>query len=256
MIWQSRDQFVALTPQDYGTAGSRPLPNDHPAQLTAERLSEFLLSIDVRETAADKPVALFTPSSAQIVTPYLQQAFNQATPGEDVTFAVIGLHTSLFGFAKSPKVTTGRIFYQGGVLNLILGLVQKDVNEREDRRLSPFTPGSRVKTSQGEWTLQPRTGQATFALLRRDWLKSVPALPLPAELPPPEKMSPLSAAPPPVPKAVSLPTMTPAPVLQAPKAVDARGPAERLLLLTELKDRGLIKEEEYVSKRAEILKGL
>lgn len=241
MIWQSRDQFVALERQDLGPDGPA-LPNDHPAELTPDRLTAFLASIDLRSADSDKQAPLFTRSAVQVLAPHLRQGLRQAAPGEDVTFAVIGLHDALYGLAKSPMVTTGRLFYKGGRLNLIVGLVQKEVNDRDDRRLSPFTPGSRKKAPAGEWTLQARAGQDAVTLVRKDWISSGEDLRTPV-------------VPPPVVEKGGAPAQVrPAP--SAKRHEDAHRPAERLTILNELKEKGLISEEEYRAKRQEILNGL
>jgi hypothetical protein len=241
-IWQSRDQFEALERQD-SPQGATAISNNHPLQIAPERLSAILASIEVRSEDNDKPEQLITNQSLEVLVPQLVLGFRQATPGEDVTFAIIGLHKALYGLAKSPKVTTGRAFYTAGRLNIIFGLVQKDVNEREDRRLSPFTPGSRQNVPTGEWTLRPQSGRNGFALARKDWVTvsdewqtTVVSAPVAEQRFPPVQTAP---APPP-----------------EKRNSDTRNPAERLSTLKELKDKGLITEEEYRGKRLEIMNGL
>lgn len=231
-LWQSRDQFVALERQDGSTANPAQ-PNDHPADLTLDRLTAILESIEIRTADGGKPEPLFTRPAVQALAPQLQQALHQASPREDVTFAIIGLYNAMYGLAKGPKVTTGRVFYKGGRLNIIFGLVQQDVNDRDDRRLSPFTPGSRQKTSKGEWALLPQPGQNGYNLVRKDWVTfgdewqtAVSQTPAIEKNAPPEKHR------------------------------DMRSPTERLIILNDLKNKGLISEEEYRGKRLEILNGL
>jgi len=235
-LWQSRDQFVALERQDITSSGSAQ-PNDHPAELTLDRLTAILSSIDVRPTDGAKPEPLLTRSAVEVLAPYLRQALQQASPSQDVTFAVIGLHNALYGLAKSPKVTTGRVFYKAGRLNIIVGLVQQEVRDRDDRRLFPFTPGNRQKASAGEWTLLTKT-----PLVRSDWMDfgddwQAPVVPKPVV----EQL---------------LPSVQTAPAPPEKRDSDTRRPADRLSTLNELKDKGLISEEEYRGKRLEILNGL
>lgn len=226
-LWQSRDQFVALERQDSGPGESVPL-NDHPVEISPERLTAILASIRIQPADNSKAEQLMTYQSLEVLVPQLVQGFRQAAPNEDLTFAIIGLHKSILGLAKSPRVTTGRAFYQGGRLNIIFGLVQQDFNEREDRRLAPFTPGSRGKRATGEWTLLSQPGQSGYQQPRKDWLTFTDhwqaAIPRPPEVE--QKVS---------------PRMT---------------PAERLTTLKELQEKNLISEEEYRRKRDEILNGL
>jgi hypothetical protein len=228
-LWQSSDQFVTMELQD--SVSTNPVqPNDHPIELTLDRITAILASIDIQATDDGKPEPLFTRSAVQVLAPHLLQGLRQASPKEDVTFAVIGLHNALHGLAKSPKVTTGRVFYKEGRLNIIIGLAQQEVRDRDDRRLFPFTPGVRQKPSEGEWQLlaQARKG---CTLERKDWV------------------------------IFSDDWQEPAAELSAPAQPgkgtnDGRTAAERLTTLKDLRDKGLISEEEYQKKRTQILDGL
>lgn len=241
-LWQSRDQYVALERQEAGSAVQVP-PNDHPVDLTLDKLTAILESIEIRTADGSKPEPLFTRPAVQVLAPHLQQALHQASPREDVTFAIIGLHSALYGLAKSPKVTTGRVFYQAGRLNIIVGLVQQEVRDRDDRRLSPFTPGSRQKAPEGEWTLLPQSGQNGFTLARKDWVT------FGDEWRPSGVQMPITEQ--------NVPSLQAAPAPQPEKRHhEQRSPAERLSTLNELKNKGLISEEEYRGKRLEILNGL
>jgi hypothetical protein len=240
-LWQSRDQFVALDSKDSPRGGAA-ISNDHPIDLSRERLTAILASIEVRTEDGGKPEQLLTSQSLEALVPQMVQGFRQAAPEEDVTFAIIGLYKALHGFTKSPKVTTGRAFYKGGRLNIIFGLVQKDVNEREERRLAPFTPGRRQKAAEGEWTLLPQTGQNGFDMFRKDWVT------FSDEWRAPVAQTPIAV------KIVPLVETTPS---QSEKRVnDTSRPADRLTTLNELKEKGLITEEEYRFKRLEIMNGL
>lgn len=235
-IWQSRDQFVSVVIQD-SSGKTATDANDHPVDMPLDRLSSIFNSISVRLEDGKKPGPLFTVAAVEVLVPHLLQGLRQAAPGDDVVFAVFGLHDALYGLAKSPRVTTGRVFYKAGKLNLIVGLVQKEVNDREDRRLSPFTPGSRQKVSNGEWTLLTGT-----PLVRRDWMafgEEWQAPVVPAAV---------------VEKKAAAEQVTP--VQPVKRQEEARRPAERLMILNELKEKGLVTEDEYRAKRLEILNGI
>jgi hypothetical protein len=240
-LWQSRDQFVALEQQD-STATGPAQPNEHPLDLTLDRVTAILESIEMRADDGGKPEALLTRPAVQALAPQLRRALQQASPTEDVTFAIIGLHDALYGLAKSPKVTTGRVFYKAGKLNIIVGLVQQEVRDRDDRRLFPFTPGIRKKPLEGEWTLLPQHGQNGYTQIRKDWVAfSTEWQATVAQPPVAEKIVPSTSA-------------RPAPSIK--QSNDARNPAERLNTIKELKEKGLISEEEYRSKRMEIFNTL
>jgi hypothetical protein len=240
VLWESRDQFVKIESQDAIKGGTK-IPNEHPADISQERLGEILGAIELRSEDSKKLVPLFTRSSLENLIPLLQDGLRQASPKEDVTFAVIGLYSSAFGLSKSPKVVSGRIFYQGGKLNLIFGKAQELVNERQDRRLYPFTPGSREYTAEGEWSLLPQSGQPALTMLRKDWLVFA------------NDWKPTAA-----PASVGEKTgesSEPSPLNQIFKG-KASKTADRLSVLKELRDKGLITEEEYRGKRLMILNEL
>lgn len=243
LLWQSRDQFVALEPQDAGSTGPA-LPNEHPAALTGEQLATQLAALQFRATEHAPAVPLFTRNTLDALVPQLLIGLQQATPGDDLTFAVISLREALYGLAKEPSVTTGRLFIKDGRLNIIVGLAQHDVNEREDRRLAPFTPGSRRTTAGGQWQLQAPTQPPGYTLVRRDWATVATS------------WQPLTA-----PQSFPPATVPSAPMLHQPapplnQREPARTPAERLTTLKELKDKELITDEEYRSKRLQIMNEL
>ncbi len=240
-IWHSRDQFVALEPQEKRSTCSVE-PNDHPCEIPPDRLTAILASIEFSPAESAKPEPLFLSESLELLVPQIVQGFRKAAPGEDVTFAIIGLHKSLLGFARSPKVTTGRAFYTDGRLNIIFGFAQKDFNEREDRRLSPLTPGKREEALDGGWQLLPQPGRNGYTLIRKDWVTFSDAWRA--------AVAPLPVATQNAPPAHSIPAQ---PVKQT---IDTRKPAERLVTLNELKEKGLITAEEYRAKRQEILNEL
>lgn len=240
-LWQSRDQFVALDRQESPKDGAVIL-NDHPVELSEGRLTALLTSIEFHSEDSGKPEQLITSQSIEVLAPQIVLAFRKAAPGDDVTFAIIGLHKAMYGFAKSPKVTTGRMFYKAGKLNIIFGLVRKDFNEREDRRLSPLSPGSRNKAAEGEWTLLAQPNQKGYNQVRKDWVTFSD-----------EWQAPVSQVPVPV---QNVPSAQTTPAQFGRQKNDTRTPAERLTTLNELKDKGLISEEEYRTKRLDILNGL
>ena len=207
-----------------------------PVDLEPETLEAQLAVIQVWGEKGAKAEALFSPAALRVIVEPLAQALKTASSKDDVVFAVIGLHSSLNGLAKSPKVTTGRLFRQDGSLNLIIGQMQQDVNEREDRRLAPFVPGTRRQPANGDWQLKSPAGQDLFSLKRKDWIVFSGA-PRPITIPAPDSDKPRSSR-------------------DMPAPAEVRSTVERMLILNELKDKGLITDEEYRGKRQQILDGI
>lgn len=246
-LWQSRDQFVALEDQG-GSPQQKVELNTHPAVIPAARIEALLSSLDVRVSDSNAVEPLFTRESLDVLVPQLQAALGQARPDEDVTFAVIGLYKALFGLAKSGRVTTGRVFVKDGRFNIIFGLVRQDFKEREDRRLSPFTPGDRKYVLPGEWKLLPQEGQK-IDFIRKDWVV------FDSSWQPPVEAAPTPAIPAP---AAPVPAVAPKGTPQNLNIPNEGRPsaAERLIILNDLKSKGLISDDEYKAKRISILNEL
>jgi uncharacterized membrane protein len=235
VIWETGEGRVALIPQDTGKA-VQVTPNNHPVELTDDLLIGLLSSVQVRDTPKDKLGPLFTEGSLQLLAPYIQQAFRKAGPDDDVSFVVVGLYKTMLGFASRAMITSGRVFYKDGKLNLLLGIVKQDIRYTSagggtDFRL--IAPGFRQTAAQGEWSLVPSEDRP-FEMLRNDWVvfdtKTAFAV------------KPVAAAPP--------PTATAQP---SRKSAAERPLSERLATLNDLKAKGLITEDEYKTKRREIM---
>ncbi len=224
-IWQHRDQFVAVVEKD--GPPSTP-PNNHPAELSTDQIQGALGTLTLNDKGAENSIPLFSNDELKVLGEQIRTGLAQASPEEDITFAIIGNHLSFYGLAKRRMVTTGRVFYYNRKLNLILGMIHEDVSDYDDRRLKPFYPGSRTVSTKPVLKVTASTGEnILFASDRPDWLI----------------LSPNSATPPvtqtPVPEKVSSPA--------------SRSIEERLLLLDELKRKNLISEDEYQTKRRKIL---
>ena len=232
VIVETRELYVSVVPQD--SAGHIPVPpNSHPAEMTEELLVTLLDSVQVRDTLKAKPTPLFTEGALQLLAPHLQQALRKAGPREDVTFIVVALYKTLLG-GNTPKTTSGRLFYLDGKLNLIFGVVKDEGRSRldaQDRDYRLIAVGSRQETAAGDWSLV--TGEdRPFELPRKDWVVVDPKAA--------RVVKPAVAA-------------TPAATPYMKKGPTDRPLSQRLATLIELKEKGLITEEEYKAKRREIM---
>lgn len=192
-IWKHRDQFVRIEAQDR-TAGTVP-PNEHPARIDAAELRTMLGSIEVRfqpkgrsilGNLADriqgdeKPAPMFTNQELEILGDAISAGLAQAGPRQDVTFAIVGVHRGLIGFSHDRAFITGRVFVQGGKLNLIIGSLHEGYEENLDRRMFPFEVGSRQYKAPSSrekapraWQPVPVAGLQTPTVdgrVRHDWL--------------------------------------------------------------------------------------
>jgi hypothetical protein len=288
-VWRVRDQYVRVEPRD--DAGEpAAVPNDQPAELSPAAIDAFLAGLRVCSGSSAESSALLAADQREVLSRELPEAFRRAGPWQDVTFAVLGVKSILWGLGRSPAVTAGRMFVQGGGLNLILGDVQKAVDEYSGRPVEPFVPGSRRAPLAGGWSLvldEGSTANRRVALVRHDWVRAdletaVAAPPSAAQVPtapatPPTKAAPESPAQPPTsaqrrplpapaaqppasPPAASPPREPTGEALASPGSERAREGLEavqqRLWVLEELRRKGLITPEEYRASRARILEDL
>ncbi len=286
VLWSGDDQWVRIEPQDDPAA----LPNDHPAQLGTEAITTALGALQVRLVDADAGTetqrAVFTREELGKLAPQVASGLATAGPRQDVTFSTIGSHAlAAGGLMKDPGVNAGRVFYEGGKLNVIFGELQSNYRKRNvyGQRSEDFIPrrqGPRGKATKQKWTLAAPPGVEFHATsdggIRNDWVTIDAAIagsqkmaaPQPSEAPPRQAASaPVATAPVPSPPAG---VATPVPV---PDAATATAPAaatepasktgtsnadleQRLQKLKELKEKGLISEEAYQAKMQELLSEL
>jgi hypothetical protein len=152
-------------------------------------------------------------------------------------------------------VTTGRSFVAKGMLNLVLGKIHEDVSDREDRRLNPFVPGSRsgsadanfgmissnikgaeLKSNRQDWILIPLAALTAVPPLTKETAGNLDHSSVPSEKVPAAKKSEEPAG------SISMPR--------------AKSPEDRLRTLNSLREQRLITEDEYRSKRTQILNDL
>lgn len=246
-VWKVREQFVEVVPQERG--GNAPVAaNEHPPEVSSGEIRRLLASAAVTMPGAEAPVPLFSEQALKVLEEAGVKALRQAGPDEDVIFAVFGYYSALEGFLKETRVTTGRMFYQDGRLNLILGIVHRDVMDNEDRRLNPFVPGSRLKPSAIEGRITAAAGGLPFATKRPDWLVFSPYRDAP----------PVAEAVQPLPEPAAPAVAPPAPIRDTTKKAERpagqpRSLEERLIILNGLKSKGLITDDEYRQKKLQLL---
>jgi hypothetical protein len=294
LIWRNRDSYVRLERQDVRKGRAVP-PNAHPVNISPDRLENGLAKIEIKRSKKEGPIPLFTEWELESLSKHVSAGLAQARPDQDVTFSIVGWPKGERLGLKEPKLTTGRVFYQGGQLNLIFGEAHREANDQDwpirehesDRRLDPYVPGMRSFTKRHEWELMAEPGSGIHRPLgvkRTDWLVFAPQ----ALAAPPTAVSARGGAPaaaasevdqlrqelqqlrremqsgrsapggyyPPAAPAQPAQTYAPPPPPQAQPPGGAGGSVQqRLLVLEDLWRRGLISDEEYETKRQKILGG-
>jgi hypothetical protein len=247
-VWQQSDQYVKIEKQD-SLPDVEVKANCHPIDISVGRLRNMLDSIKVRSSEEGKPTELFTDDELKTLSAQIHTGLVSAGPDEDITFATIGHHAALAGLLKQRMITLGRVFCQGGEINIIFGDVLREVNEKEDRRLHPYLQGMRKGGGGRQFELALVQGKEKFIMKRPDWVIFPVAGPVSTVIGP---------AAPAHGESVDMQTRGGQPETPGGKPATAgKGSIEeRLILLNDLKNRKLITDEEYRAKRREILNEL
>jgi len=284
-LWTGDDQWIKIEPQDDAAAP----PNDQPATLdqttVANALGTLRVSIADPDTGTSVQKAVFTREEIANLAPYVTSGLAKAGPRQDVTFSTIGSRSRGAGSTiKDPSVNAGRVFYQGGKLNVIFGELQSNYRKKliygqRDQDFTPRRVGTREKVSDQKVAFAVTPGAGT---VRSDWLaidlavagsqpvtataatQSAPAAsaaPAASGTPPASQPAAAQSASP----AAAHPAPPPAPPVVAPVPSSAGAPAatdkttdleHRLRALKDMKDKGLITEEAYQAKMKELLSEL
>jgi hypothetical protein len=262
-LWEHRYQYVRLVPQDH-CQGAQVIANSHPQDLDG-RLRPALASLRIDLPDLEKTAPVFTRSELEQATGPLLQAFRMAAPDEDVAIAIEGAHPGNYGFHRS--IITARLFIQNGdELHVIFGKLHDAVDDYDspwhaeptDYRIKPFEPGSRCQKAGKEFPAIIASPGVQFqqqeGTARKNWLAiSLSAPPQPTQAPMPMAMPP----------ATQPPTVTAPPAVHGTEAVMPKATEplqksleEKLQILKNLKDKGLISDQEYQEKKKEILDSL
>jgi hypothetical protein len=250
VLWSANDQWVKIEPQDDAAAP----PNDHPARLASEAISNALAALRIRivdeDTATEAQRSVFTAEELRNLAPRIASGLAKAGPEQDVTFSTIGSHPrAAGGLVKDPGVNAGRVFYVDGKINVIFGELQSGYRKRSvyGQRTEDFTlrqQGSRTRAAEHEWALAARPGielHSNAGGVRNDWVQID------------------------VTAAASDAAKAPAAAARAVAPGSGEGPAvtksssdleHRLKTLKELRDKNLISEEAYRAKMQELLSEL
>lgn len=209
-------------------------PNEHPWSVTPVALRAALATLRVGSGKQDQP--LFLDPELDEIAPPLARALAEVGPREDIGFAVTGYH-GMFERLQGRQVTTGRLFVRDGKLQMVLGLVHGEFEQtlRGSGVLREFTLGSRRVSLDARGSAHGGAWR-TVGEGRSDWVAVARA-----EVVAPELQHRPAAD---------------QPAMGAGVDQTTAKFAGRLRVLQNLRERGLISEEEYLDKRRAILDGL
>lgn len=194
-------------------------PNQITPDLNPEAIEGALQQIKIRRNK--EPQALFLANETKILSLGLAKALSSTKENEDVVFYYPQERGG--GLITEKLMTVGRVFVQNDKLNIIFGTIQETYEGQwlKARMLRRFKPGSRQASNLTDWSVI-NNKQATVDATRKDWVQ----IKLVAD--------------------AAAPAKTAAPVTAE----------SRLQKLQQLKDKGLINDDEFNVKRQQILDSL
>ncbi|KQW00253.1 SHOCT domain-containing protein [Rhizobacter sp. Root1221] len=233
---------IQLVPREGG------VPNQHPRVVEPEVIRQQLSALRLTPPKGAVEPLFGEAESADLAEP-IARALAAAKPDQDLLLLSTSRRDG--SYFSPPVGLTARLFVANDRLNVIVHDARNEYYSRwRGTSIRPdFTFGSRTAASKTNLLAQ------AGVLQRPDWA-ALPLVPLAAD---PAKPA---VAPAPVVVQVApyvAPAAAPAAVAPAPAAAPAVAPSEaenRLRTLKRLRDGGLISEEEFQQKRAEVLKAL
>ena len=125
-LWRSgKNQYVKLVEQE-DSLGEATLPNEHPVVLSPQEVRDALGQLRRWEEAgyfSDRETTdAFSNAQRHILGQAISAGLARAQPGQEIVFALAGTSNpdSSISFLGT-MFSAGRVFYQGGRLHLILG---------------------------------------------------------------------------------------------------------------------------------------
>lgn len=141
IIWKSGYNQFVLVNFDAKKHG----PNQHPVKLNVQEIDAALKSLTLRGEGFsgqdEQPEPVFTFLTAKRLAENIAKGLNQASPEQDLFFTVQSSKQKLLILTKK-FVTSGRAFYRDGKLNIIIGDYEIALNDELERILDPGETGT------------------------------------------------------------------------------------------------------------------
>ncbi len=234
--------------------------NQHPVSFSAEQLTRLLGQFYKLE-GNKEPAPYFSQDEISRLATKLVPLFAKAKPGDDIEFGTSFNESGSFLIPR--KLNAGRLFVENGQLNLITGMcaAEQDITYQQlHNHYRELDHGSRMKPVEKLHCELLAGNNAERVNNRSDWLRLNINLALTSNavlvFPSARKLT--------FGTNVSTEAVTSSAPIQS-TSMSAKPPGsttslseseERLLTLKQLHHKGLINDEEYEQKRAEIIKGL
>lgn len=155
VIWKSgRYQVFKYEKQDSSKFGK----NNHPVNLDEKEITTALTALEFTEKklfTGETIKSVFTIAQVNLLGKQLAKGLKNAKPGQDIIFVLVGSNPKLILLSEKYFIT-GRVFYKDGKLNMILGEYYMVRNTELERVFDPgdnravsysFNYGSRTRQS-------------------------------------------------------------------------------------------------------------
>ena len=272
VIWEAgTNVYIKYAEQDNSNFGE----NDHPVVLKVEEISRALGSLKFLENdlsdADQEQQSVFTVEQIELLSQNLANGLAKAKSNQDINFALDRRSKKLFSLKANRLFVAGRAFYKDEKLNIIIGEYDRGADEGFEAVYDPthvgivryhFDHGRRTKGSKGLKkpiiTGQGVENQQLMGTQRTDWLvidlKLVSeASDLRARMHKTEEQARKRQE---LKELLASEEVNPSHPAAAVSATPTRSFEERLTTLNQLRDKGLISDEEYALKRKQILEDL
>ena len=180
-IWRSGlNRYFKYVEQDRSTAGK----NDHPVKLDAKKISTALKALEFEDKSflrGEEIKLVFSIPQINLLGNQLAKGLKKARPEQDIIFVMEGNESKLVVLTQKTFVT-GRVFYKDGKLNIILGEYDLGRNDAVENLLDKsgrgnisytFNHGKRSKESKKfDGKLEDAPGIENKRLgkkFRKDW---------------------------------------------------------------------------------------
>lgn len=285
-VVRTQEMLIQLVPHEAEAAQ----PNDHPAAFEPEQLRALLLSMRVA-SEGEGVVTLASPERLTRVSEGLAEAFARARPSQDIFLAFFRRKSGELMFTSQRRATSARVFFRDDRLHLIFDELDAAYGPFRDPQTNPLRPGRRDRAQDVDGGRLVATETWHWHDERRDWVEltataeairaAEAAVPSLSSTGAGESARTLSYGPAAGKNGgdAGQAEVVPAP---APKPDKARSPRadedskastaqpagegdrsdawarieQRLEKLKRLRERGLITEQEYADKKAELLEEL
>lgn len=117
-LWsKSRNVYIKVVETEYN--------NDHPVNLRTELILPLMTSLAINGRHSDDSNTLFDQEQLRVIAGLLPEAFASLNANQEIVFVVDRKEKGLAMLGSRESFVAGRLFFSNGALNIILGDIDK-----------------------------------------------------------------------------------------------------------------------------------